>query len=91
MERDYRVQVPYLEAIRGQETKRQAIRIRQLYADFDADYIVLDARNLGISIYRNVRRCTIDRKAKAAALSAAKIGRIQGALSRFLGITAVAA
>lgn len=46
-EKDYRVQVPYLEAIRGQETRRQAIRIRQLYDDFDADYIVLDLRNLG--------------------------------------------
>lgn len=60
MERDYRVQVPYLEAIRGQETKRQAIRIRQLYADFDADYIVLDARNLGISIYDTLARVLYD-------------------------------
>ena len=48
-------------------------------------------RNLCISIYRNVRRGTIDRKTKAAGLSAAKIGRIQGTQSRILGITAVAA
>lgn len=60
VERDYRVQVPYIEAIRGQETKRQAIRIRQLYADFDADYIVLDARNLGISIYDTLARVLYD-------------------------------
>lgn len=43
----YKVQVPYLEAIRGQEMRKQAIRIRQLFADFDADYIVLDMRNIG--------------------------------------------
>lgn len=46
----YRIKVPYLEAPKGFETRRQAIRIRQLYADFDADYIVLDVRNAGISV-----------------------------------------
>lgn len=59
-EKDYRVQIPYIEAIRGQETKRQAIRIRQLYADFDADYIVLDLRNLGISVYDCLARVLYD-------------------------------
>ena len=29
----------------------QARRIRQLYEDFDADYIVLDARNAGLSVF----------------------------------------
>ena len=59
-EKDYRVQIPYVEAIRGQETKKQAIRIRQLYDDFDADFIVLDARNLGISIYDTLARVLYD-------------------------------
>lgn len=60
MEKDYRVQIPYVEAIRGQETKKQAIRIRQLYDDFDADFIVLDLRNLGISIYDALARVLYD-------------------------------
>jgi hypothetical protein len=47
----YRRVVPYLEAQQGGDTGRQAIRIRQLYEDFSADYIVLDTRNSGISIY----------------------------------------
>lgn len=59
-ERDFRVQVPYIEAVRGQETKKQAIRIRQLYDDFNADYIVLDARNLGISVYDSLARVLYD-------------------------------
>ncbi|MCM1333448.1 MAG: hypothetical protein NC084_06265 [Bacteroides sp.] len=46
----YRVKIPYLEAKRGSETRKQAIRIRQLHADFDADYIVLDTRNGGSTI-----------------------------------------
>lgn len=60
VERDIRVQVPYVEAMRGQETRRQAIRIRQLYDDFDADYIVLDIRNLGVSIYDSLARVLYD-------------------------------
>lgn len=43
----YHRQVPYLESIQGGDTDKQAIRIRQLFADFEADYIVLDLRNAG--------------------------------------------
>lgn len=59
-QKDFRVQIPYIEAIRGQETRKQAIRIRQLYEDFDADYIVLDGRNLGISVYDCLARVLYD-------------------------------
>lgn len=46
-QRIFSVQVPYLEARRGIELRKQAIRLRQLYADFDADYLVIDVRNGG--------------------------------------------
>lgn len=46
-QKEFRIQVPYLEANRGAEVKKQAIRIRQLFEDFHADYIVLDVRNVG--------------------------------------------
>ena len=39
--------IPYMESVQGGDTTRQALRIRQLYEDFDADYIVLDLRNAG--------------------------------------------
>lgn len=58
--RDYRVHIPYIEAIRGQEIRKQSIRIRQLYDDFEADYIVLDCRNIGLSIADNLARVLYD-------------------------------
>lgn len=50
VQKDFRVQVPYSEVMRGSEMRKQAIRIRQLYDDFEADYIVLDVRNVGLAI-----------------------------------------
>ena len=51
MSNGYRRLFPYLESVQGGDTVRQAIRIRQLYEDFSADYIILDLRNAGISVY----------------------------------------
>ena len=56
----YRRVVPYLEPLRGGEIRKQAIRIRQLYEDFEADYIVLDMRNAGVSIYDQLARVMYD-------------------------------
>lgn len=39
--------VSYIEHHQGGDTDRQAVRIRQLFEDFSADYIVLDIRNAG--------------------------------------------
>ncbi len=47
----YERQVVYSESIEGGHTGDQALRIRQLYTDFDCDYIVLDTQNAGIGIY----------------------------------------
>ena len=47
----YRRIVSYMESTQGGDITKQAIRIRQLFEDFNADYIVLDLRNAGISVY----------------------------------------
>lgn len=47
----YRKIVSYLEPIQGGDTVKQAIRIKQLFEDFEADYCVLDLRNGGIVVY----------------------------------------
>lgn len=47
----YRRIVPYIESVQGGDVVKQAIRIRELYEDFNADYIVLDMRNAGVAIY----------------------------------------
>lgn len=44
----YRRAYPYMESNQIGDTTLQAIRIRQLYEDFDGDYIVIDARNGGL-------------------------------------------
>lgn len=57
---EFHIQVPYLEALAGQSDFLQAIRIRQLYDDFDADYIVLDMRTYGIPIYDELTKILYD-------------------------------
>lgn len=46
----YKRQYPYIESNQLGDTTKQALRIRQLYDDFEADYIVLDCRNGGLQI-----------------------------------------
>ena len=43
----YREKIPYIESNQYGDTTKQAVRIRQLFEDFDADYIVIDAKNGG--------------------------------------------
>lgn len=47
----YDRQIIYSETIEGGHTGVQAMRIRQLFYDFNCDYIVLDTLNAGIGIY----------------------------------------
>ena len=56
----YRRQIPYIESVQGGDTDRQALRIRQLFEDFKADYIVLDLRNAGIAIYDKLAKVMYD-------------------------------
>jgi len=47
----YRRIVCYLESIQGGDIVKQAIRIRELFEDFGADYLILDMRNAGVAVY----------------------------------------
>ena len=60
VKRGYRRQVVYMEPMHGGETTRQAIRIKQLFEDFNADYCVLDGRNMGISVYDMLAKVLFD-------------------------------
>lgn len=50
----------YLEAKPGRDVDKQAIRIKQLYYDFDADYLVLDTRNGGLLVYDRLAKVLYD-------------------------------
>ena len=56
----YRRQYSYIESNQVGDTTLQAIRIRQLYEDFDADYIVVDARNGGSQIVYTLQKVLYD-------------------------------
>lgn len=47
----YRKIVSYIDSVNGGDITRQAIRIKQLFEDFEADYCVLDTRNGGLACY----------------------------------------
>jgi hypothetical protein len=49
-----------MEHVQGGDIVKQAVRIRQLYEDFEADYIVLDTRNGGITAYDLLARVMYD-------------------------------
>lgn len=56
----YRREYPYIESNQIGDTTLQAIRIRQLYEDFNADYIVIDARNGGLQIVYALQKVLYD-------------------------------
>lgn len=56
----YNRQVPYIESMHGIHSEDQAIRLKQLYYDFEADYVVMDTAGSGISIYDYCSRILYD-------------------------------
>lgn len=50
LDNGYRRIVSYIDSVQGGDVTKQALRIRQLYEDFNADYIVLDTRNGGVTV-----------------------------------------
>lgn len=56
----YKRQYPYIESNQIGDTTKQAIRIRQLYEDFNADYICLDCRNGGLQILYTLGKTLYD-------------------------------
>ena len=56
----YREKIPYMESNQFGDTNKQAVRIRQLFEDFDADYIVLDCRNGGIQVLYQLQKPIYD-------------------------------
>lgn len=56
----YRREYPYMESNQIGDTTLQAIRIRQLFEDFEGDYIVVDARNGGLQIVYALEKVLYD-------------------------------
>lgn len=56
----YKRQYPFMESNQIGDTTKQAIRIRQLMDDFEADYIVLDCRNGGTQVLYSLGKTLYD-------------------------------
>ncbi|MCA1021636.1 hypothetical protein [Halobacillus litoralis] len=56
----YNRDISYMESIEGGHTGDQANRIRQMYYDFDCDYVVLDTQNMGLGVFDSLTQPTFD-------------------------------
>lgn len=56
----YNRKLCYLESSHGSNTISQALRIKELFYDFGADYLVLDLQQVGISIFDSMSSVTIN-------------------------------
>ncbi len=50
----------YIDVLNGGHTQDQALKLRQLYTDFEADFIVIDCLGVGISVFDNLVREQVD-------------------------------
>lgn len=60
VENGYRRVISYIESTPGCDLKWQAVRIRELMTDFGADFLVLDLRSAGISVFDMIARVLYD-------------------------------
>lgn len=58
---EYRRDVVYMESLQGQHSELQAIRLKQLYYDFEGDYVAMDTNGNGIAVFDNVTKILYDR------------------------------
>lgn len=56
----YEREYVYIESHQGEHTEKQALRVKQIYYDFEADYIVLDLQQAGIAIFERLAVVTKD-------------------------------
>jgi len=56
----YEREYVYLESHQGEHTGKQALRIKQIHHDFEADYIVLDLQQAGITVFERLATITKD-------------------------------
>lgn len=58
--KEYERLVCHIETMNGSHSEKQAIRLKQLYYDFEADYIALDCHGNGVSVYDYLNKVQYD-------------------------------
>ncbi|MCD3280549.1 hypothetical protein, partial [Clostridium botulinum] len=54
--------IPYIETMEGQHSQNQAIRLKQLFNDFQASYVAIDCHGNGMAIYDECVKVLYDEK-----------------------------
>lgn len=57
----YRRDVVYLESLAGVHSELQAIRLKQLYYDFEADYVAMDTNGNGLAVFDSCTKILYDK------------------------------
>jgi hypothetical protein len=58
----YSREIVYMESMTGGHSTVQAMRLRQLFDDFDCDYIILDCAGVGMGVYDNLVQDLYDKE-----------------------------
>lgn len=58
--KQYLREVVYIETMNGAHLQDQAIRLRQLFDDFECDYVIIDCLGVGLGVYEILTRDIID-------------------------------
>lgn len=56
----YKIEIVYMLGYLGEHTGIQALEIKRLYNDFEADYIVIDLQQIGITMFERLATVTKD-------------------------------
>ncbi|MGL4802028.1 MAG: hypothetical protein ACRC18_07155 [Cetobacterium sp.] len=56
----YRREVVHIESYNGMNSTLQGIRIKQLFYDFEADYIIIDSQGVGVSVFNELQKSVYD-------------------------------
>jgi len=59
---EYRRDVVYMESLQGSHSETQAIRLKQLFYDFEGDYVAMDTNGNGIAVFDNVTKILYDKE-----------------------------
>lgn len=56
----YRREIVHIEAHNGVNSEKQCIKLKQLFYDFEADYIIIDSQGVGISVFNELQKTQYD-------------------------------
>lgn len=59
---EYRRDVVYMETMQGQHSEIQAIRLKQLFYDFEADYVAMDTNGNGLAVFDQCTKILYDQE-----------------------------